>query len=581
MNDTNSFNMDSAPSLTHSDVSSNMDESIPLEKHQAYIQAYGVQQQNEQLQREHQQYVLQQQGREQAGYGLQGQFQYQPHENQFWQTEKQQAQYPHQPWQQPVWPAYNQGTAPMGDADNDMPPSLTFSSEAHSTSSVPQTANPQPPIPHGAYLGPGGLPGAGEVPGEDQEDFFLSVVGMIPPEMTTGTDTPLSYYDYEKEFPQRKMLGRGGNGEIRLGFSVSMKKQLVLKSLQDNQLSPVRTALLFDKEVEVMQKCGNHDNIVQFYGIAIRNMSGREERYMVMEYYEMGDLVNLIGKPRDQPESPNLAERLFIALDIAQGLNHLYRCGFHHGDLHPKNVLIDSIPPSNNSGVRFRARLTDFGLRRIRDNPSAYSSQQVGGVWRFMAPERLRKDRPRYSALCDIFALGVIYWVLMAGRYPFKNNLTYTPGAREERVEGTPDWFHAIYAQAWSENPRERQQSLDEIVYDLQKHLGVSGMVGHAASIYADPSHGQYHHPTSPSGYYYPNSPSAGRGGSSIAGSTMVASPPSSSSSAYSGVSGTTSQHSQSSAQASTSSNPASKSVNPKHPRNNKPRINYGNAYRP
>lgn len=319
-----------------------------------------------------------------------------------------------------------------------------------------------------------------------------------------------------------------------------------------------------------MRICGNHDNVVQFYGIAIRNQPGsREERFMVMDYYEMGDLVNLIGKP----DELKLNERLFLAFDIAQGLNHLFRCGFHHGDLHPKNILIDSRTPHNENEGRYRARLTDFGLRRIRDNPSANSSQPVGGVWRFMAPERLPRDRPRYNVLCDIFALGVIYWVLMSGRYPFKNNLAYIPGAREERVEGTPDWFHMLYTQAWSENPRERQQTLDEIILVFHQQLGIPATTIPAAtpsSLYMDPSQGQYHHPMPSPGYHSPAPPlmtaydragagSAVRGGTSIAGSTMVASP------AYSGAPSTTQIHSQTPTQGATSS---SRSNNPNHPRN-------------
>lgn len=322
-----------------------------------------------------------------------------------------------------------------------------------------------------------------------------------------------------------------------------------------------------------MRICGNHDNIVQFYGIAIRHLPGNEERFMVMDYYKMGDLVNLIGKP--QPESPNLMERLFLAFDIAQGLNHLFRCGFHHGDLHPKNILIDSHAPQNDNEVRYRARLTDFGLRRIRDNPSANSSQPVGGVWRFMAPERLPRDRPRYNVLCDIFALGVIYWVLMSGRYPFKNNLTYIPGAREERVENTPDWYHAVYTQAWSETPRERQQTLDEIIQVFEQNLGVSTTTMSAAapsSLHAESSQAHYRHLMPSSGYYNPTSPSmtaydrsgagsVARSGTSMAGSTMVVSPQ------YSGAPGTTSNHSQTPAQGAA---PSGRSIRPNHPRNKK-----------
>ncbi|KAK3831024.1 MAG: kinase-like domain-containing protein, partial [Linnemannia gamsii] len=181
-----------------------------------------------------------------------------------------------------------------------------------------------------------------------------------------------------------------------------------------------------------MRLCGNHDNIVQFYGVANKHHSDhRIERFMIMQFYDHGDLFKLIHLPRSAPESPSTRERMLLGLDIATGLEYLTRCGFHHGDLHPKNVLIDTRRSTLTGGAhagghapRYQARLTDFGLRRLRGSSAAQSSQPLGGVWQFMAPERLTNrgiSRPRYDIRCDIFALGVIYWFILAGRYPFKD----------------------------------------------------------------------------------------------------------------------------------------------------------------
>jgi len=327
-----------------------------------------------------------------------------------------------------------------------------------------------------------------------------------------------------------------------------------------------------------MRICGNHDNVVQFYGIATKNLPDRVERYMIMQYYEMGDLLSVLklsGKEERGHEAPTMSERLFLALDIALGLDHLLRCGFHHGDLHPKNILIETRASSDDNRGRYQARLTDFGLRRIRNNPNAVSSQPVAGILQFMAPERLIRDRPRYNEQCDIFALGVIYWVLMSGRTPFKDDLSYSPGAREERVDGTPDWYHAVYTQAWSENPWERQRTFEEIIHVFQRQLNLPITTSATPmSHHMDPSQRQPHpmslsgypsgYPSgNPSGYHNSVSPSAtaydrssaGSGGrSSLMGDpTMVASPPNSGMSGNVNVQPT-----------------PGKSTNPNHPRNKK-----------
>ncbi|KAH7030307.1 kinase-like domain-containing protein [Linnemannia elongata] len=340
----------------------------------------------------------------------------------------------------------------------------------------------------------GGAGGAAAPQFLDHELFLTSVLNAIAPWMDGDGQggNRLEQFDYQSEFTQRQMLAVGGNGEIRKAYWGSRNVFVVLKSLLDTKRTrtPAENASMFDKEVEVMRLCGNHDNIVQFYGIANKHHPDyRIERFMIMQFYNHGDLYKLIHLSRHAPESPSLHERMVLALDIAVGLEHLARCGFHHGDLHPKNVLIDARPFHAGGGQaqpRYQARLTDFGLRRIRGSLAAQSSQPLGGVLQFMAPERLANkgvNRPRYDIRCDIFALGVIYWFILAGRYPFKDFATsYTPGAREGRVEGTPDWYFAVYDKAWKEDPNERQQSFDEIVSVFRHYLGTPAISPAAGS---------------------------------------------------------------------------------------------------
>ncbi|KAF9972536.1 hypothetical protein BGZ65_009766, partial [Modicella reniformis] len=303
----------------------------------------------------------------------------------------------------------------------------------------------------------------------DGDYYLTSVLNMIVP---TGVP-PVALFDYDAQFTRRQRIGKGGNGFIKRAFWPLRQTDVVLKNLIETKLTPEKTAELFDKEVEVMSQCRQHDNIVQFYGVAIRSCDEhRGERFMVMQYYEHGDLVKLVETPQNLPVAPTLNDKMYLALDVAQGLDHLFKCGYHHGDLHPKNILIDLRRGHTPQQGRYFAKLTDFGLRRKRDNMNAFSSQQFGGVWQFMAPERMVKNkRPRYDVRCDIFALGVVYWFIMAGRYPFKDLSLFSLGAREERIHGTPDWYYNIYTQAWSEDPNARQQTLDEIVQAFRYNL--------------------------------------------------------------------------------------------------------------
>ncbi|KAF9206564.1 hypothetical protein BGZ49_002233 [Haplosporangium sp. Z 27] len=473
-NDVESVDMDSVPSLSYSTMSSASD----MEFDQVHVNAYeqqqriNLQRQNENAQQQQVQQQVQQQQYQQ----------YQQHQDQL---------YP-----QNVLNVEKQihFVVPVTESclETGMP-SLTNGHSTDSSKILKSADTSQRPVYPVAIAQPVGkaMPDGLDL---DLEYFTTSVLNLIPSSITDNVSPALAYFDYSKEFPTRKIIAKGGNGEIRQAFWAAKNCDVILKSLFSFKHSPTKVAILFDKEVEVLRLCGNHDNIVQFYGIAIRD---QVERFMVMHYYERGDLVKLLETPQYLPDAPTFNDKLFLALDMAMGLDHLFQCGFHHGDLHPKNILIDIRPttaPFGFSRGRYQARLTDFGLRRIRDNTNAYSSQQLGGVFYFMAPERMFKNRPRYNVQCDIFALGVIYWYLTSARYPFKETPTYNPGDRETRVEGTPDWFHSLYTQAWSEDPNDRQQSLDEIIQVLREHLGlpVSSSMGHI-------DHSQVHHIYQPS----------------------------------------------------------------------------------
>ncbi|KAF9086915.1 hypothetical protein BGX27_003042, partial [Mortierella sp. AM989] len=454
-------------------------------------------------------------------------------------------------------------------------PSLAFS-DGNSTISQGmqhnQALNKAPPSPSLSPRGPDSAEST------DSDYFLTSVLSMIAP----ARIPQVSILDYS-EFIERQLITKGGNGEIRRAFWPRAQTVVILKSLIDTKHSPARLAKLFDKEVEVMNQCRYHDNIVQFYGVAIRTCDDERngERFMVMQYYEKGDLVKLIEASPNTEEYPTFTDKMYLAMDIAIGLDHLFKCGFHHGDLHPKNILIDTRRDRKTEQGRYQAKLTDFGLRRIRDSKNLFSSQQFGGVLQFIAPERMTKNRPRYDVRCDIFALGVIYWFIIAGRYPFKDPSTFSPGAREGRIDGTPNWYYNVYTQAWDEDPNMRQQTLDEIVQVFRYNLGIQT----PPIQYLDPNtaHGQYPTPsyghegsTFPSYTSFDSQPhhytGSSAGGSTIRGSPMLT--PASMLTPVSlngGMSPLPSSPLFANSTASTST--GTRSTNPNHPRNRKPNV--------
>jgi hypothetical protein len=138
--------------------------------------------------------------------------------------------------------------------------------------------------------------------------------------------------------------------------------------------------------------------------------------YLVMELVEgpsLGEELRSRG-----PLAIERAARLFAELCAAVEAGH--RRGIVHRDLKPGNVML-----AQQGGVRETVKVLDFGIARI-ENENAPITQDgaVLGTFQSLAPEQLRGEPA--SAGSDVWALGVVLYVLLTGRLPFSGN---TPAA--------------------------------------------------------------------------------------------------------------------------------------------------------
>ncbi|KAG9324479.1 hypothetical protein KVV02_006623 [Mortierella alpina] len=87
---------------------------------------------------------------------------------------------------------------------------------------------------------------------------------------------------------------------------------------------------------------------------------------------------------------------------------------------------------------------------------------------------RFPQKRPIYSAECDIYSLGVIFWHISSGRIPFAKRLRepillkeLMDGHREEIVPGTPREYRDLLVKCWDKKP-SRRLKIDVVIAILQ-----------------------------------------------------------------------------------------------------------------
>ena len=166
-------------------------------------------------------------------------------------------------------------------------------------------------------------------------------------------------------------------------------------------------------EITVMKNI-KHPNIVRLFAYNMKakyperdeNAIERDVILLVMEYMSGGELFDILYYTNALPEI--LARTYFHQL--MSGVEALHNRHINHRDLKPQNLLLDK---------KYMLKISDFGLSKIMQpsDDGMMRSYRVG-TRGYQAPEIIL-NKP-YTSSCDIFACGVILFLLLTGYPPFQ-----------------------------------------------------------------------------------------------------------------------------------------------------------------
>jgi serine/threonine protein kinase len=95
---------------------------------------------------------------------------------------------------------------------------------------------------------------------------------------------------------------------------------------------------------------------------------------------------------------------------ILMGLHYLHSHGICHRDLKPENILLDK---------EYNCKIIDFGFATdLEGRDGSGFNHSMVGTTSYMAPEILNRQ-PYQGHVVDLFALGVILFILYAQHPPF------------------------------------------------------------------------------------------------------------------------------------------------------------------
>lgn len=258
--------------------------------------------------------------------------------------------------------------------------------------------------------------------GSDKTDKTISLSGSI----SASTDSvrsdeeraqgnwprqnSLSLKEWDIPFKDLNLLEEIGHGRFGIVRRGLWHGDIAVKIFNEGYLDDEHALEAFKLEVATFKKT-RHENLVLFMGFCMKPQA------MVTSLCKGNTLYTHIHSRRDKF---NLYRAILVAQQISQGIGYLHAKEIIHKDLKTKNIFLEN----------GKVVITDFGLfstTKMKYTPAGLFIDENGLC--YLAPElirQLRAVRPTqenlpFSKSSDVYAFGTIWYELLCGEFPFKN----------------------------------------------------------------------------------------------------------------------------------------------------------------
>ena len=281
-------------------------------------------------------------------------------------------------------------------------------------------------------------------------------------------------------------LGEGGMGAVFVAEHLKLRKQVALKIIHPEFAGDGEIAERFAREAMATAQV-EHPHVASALDYGMLPEGGA---YLVMQLVRGPSLRGMLEKHR----RAGWARAAHIGAQIADALAAAHAAGIVHRDLKPENIHLEP----RDDGTEL-VKVLDFGIARVPDADAASAPlgsaprqalTRIGtiiGTPGYMAPEQALGEVVDLRA--DLYALGVILWEMIAGRYLwadsaeisllFTRQLTETPlSLREASGDATvPPELELLVAQLLSrsrDGRPERAAQVRDILRSVSFQVAVS-----------------------------------------------------------------------------------------------------------
>ncbi|KAF6722173.1 Serine/threonine-protein kinase DCLK1 [Oryzias melastigma] len=240
-----------------------------------------------------------------------------------------------------------------------------------------------------------------------------------------------------------RMLGDGNFAVVRECVELSTGREYALKIINKGKCRGKEH--MIQNEVAILRRV-KHPNIV----LLIEEVDTYNELYLVMELVKGGDLFDAITSANRYTER----DASGMLHNLASAIKYLHSLNIVHRDIKPENLLVYEHADGSKS-----LKLGDFGLATVVDGP-LYT---VCGTPTYVAPEIISETG--YGLKVDIWAAGVITYILLCGFPPFRGSSEDQEALFDQILMGQLE-FPFPYWDNVSETAKELIRSMLEVEVD-------------------------------------------------------------------------------------------------------------------
>ena len=223
--------------------------------------------------------------------------------------------------------------------------------------------------------------------------------------------------DITQFYEVQKKIGEGAYGKI---YKVRNKQSGDIRAMKQITKAKITDMGKFQTEIKILSML-DHPNIVRLFEVIEDD-----------KYYNLLEELCTGGELLTRAQSSQLKEKDIARIfnQIMSGVAYIHGMGIVHRDLKLENILFSSEDPMS------PIKIIDFGFgvfmgkgeeKQLKEKEGETDLKKFGfkrlkskvGTLYYISPEIIKGN---YDEKCDIWACGVILYILLAGYPPFSGN---------------------------------------------------------------------------------------------------------------------------------------------------------------